>query len=381
MKFTILFLSSLLFFYSSQKNLARRPVRIFHGLGDDCSNHFHPHENFKCVETGAGKKSFYNSIKTQAMIGCEILKSEVDILQPSFYVFAYSQGGLIARWIQLNCEGVGHLIKRMVLVGTPNLGIDKLPNSDAFKEKVYSKTEINEIVYSSKDYLKTIHENERKKVISELFRKAMPAKKPMKSSLFDTGVKVASLITPALKSFGLGPLNYVNPKLQYSPLIDDLSKETQIGNLNNLDFMVVIANRDERVVLPFESVTFGIKIFDEKGNLIPKPQTSNFIKTYPMIKELWQKKKLTMCLSDSSHAKIEFEEHFWIKSILFSEYSEAEDYQSSSIKMKNDFLKWYPNYCTFNNPDEELPEEEFNEMTNGQKGISRMEFALNKIII
>ena len=383
MKTTILLLSSLLFFYSNQQNLDPRPVRIFHGLGDDCLNHDYQNENenFKCIETGAGGKSYTKSIKAQALKGCKQLKNEIKTLMPSFYVIGFSQGGLIARWIQLHCEGVGPLIKRMVLVGTPNLGMKKLPSSDSFQEKVYSLNEVKSIIYSNKEYLKSFDEINRKEKIEHLFKKATPTNKPFSKSLFDAGVKLAGWIKPILKPLNLGPMNYLNSKLSYSPLILNLSEKSKTGSLNTLDFLVVIANRDERVVSPPESVTFGMKILDEKGNTIPKPNTSNFIKSRSMFKDLWQKKKLITCLSNSSHSQLEPSEYFWITNILFSEDEKATNYKSSSDIIKDDFLKWYPNYCTFNNPDEKLPEGVFNETTNGQTGKSSIEFLLNKLII
>ena len=296
-------------------------------------------------------------------------------------MIGFSQGGLIARWIQLHCEGVGPLIKRMVLVGTPNLGMKKLPSSDSFQEKVYSLNEVKSIIYSNKEYLKSFDEINRKEKIEHLFKKATPTNKPFSKSLFDAGVKLAGWIKPILKPLNLGPMNYLNSKLSYSPLILNLSEKSKTGSLNTLDFLVVIANRDERVVSPPESVTFGMKILDEKGNTIPKPNTSNFIKSRSMFKDLWQKKKLITCLSNSSHSQLEPSEYFWITNILFSEDEKATNYKSSSDIIKDDFLKWYPNYCTFNNPDEKLPEGVFNETTNGQTGKSSIEFLLNKLII
>ena len=381
MKSTILLLSSLLFLSEAEGVLDPRPVRIFHGLGDDCKNHYEIKENFKCVETGADIQSITKSIESQAIKGCLFLKSEIETLKPGFYVIGFSQGGLIARWIQLHCKEIAPLIKRMVLVGTPNLGMNKLPSSEAFHQKVYSIEEVQKIIFNNKEYLKSIDVAKRRKIIKKLHEKTIPVDKPILNSIYDTGVKLANWMSPILKPFQFAPLNYFNKQNQYTPLIEDLSLANNNRSLNTLDFLVVIANRDERVVSPPESVTFGMKILDEKGNTIPKPNTSNFIKSRSMFKDLWQKKKLITCLSNSSHSQLEPSEYFWITNILFSEDEKATNYKSSSDIIKDDFLKWYPNYCTFNNPDEKLPEGVFNETTNGQTGKSSIEFLLNKLII
>ena len=381
MKIGRLFLSLQIIFLGYQGELAVRPVRIFHGLGDYCEETKDPNTNYKCVETGAKNESFRKSIKTQAMIGCEILKSEVDILQPSFYVLAYSQGGLIARWIQLNCEGVGHLIKRMVLVGTPNIGVDKFPKNDAFVDKVFSKHDIESMIYNDSSWLKSLSEDERKKSIKELFEKTLPNEEAEDSWLADKGISVANLMSPLLKPLNFAPLNYINEKSQYASLITDLSKKSNIGSLNTLDFLVVIANRDERVVSPPENVTFGMQIVNDFGNTKKYLKTSKFINTHPMINHLWKEKRLINCLSDSSHAGITDNEFSAIKDILFSEDITATNYKSSSIKIKDKFLKDYPNFCCFNDPNKTSLQLEYYETTNEKAGVSNIRLILGKILI
>ena len=381
MKTTIIFLPSLLFFIGCLEVLGRRPVRVFHGLGRDCKSETYLPENYKCVETGGEINSFLKSIKDQAIKGCEKLKKEIDILKPSFYVIGFSQGGLIARWIQLHCEGVGPLIKRMVLVGTPNLGIDKLPPSGAFAPKVYTKKEIDEIVEENKEFIEKNNEENKKKMIQQLYDKTNPIKKHAFSSVYKAGVKIGGSMISFFKFLNFAPFNYLNRENRYASLISDLAEGSKTRNLNNLDFLVIIANRDERVVSPPESVTFGMKILDEKGNTIAKPQTSEFIKTHPMIKKLWKEKKLIMCLSHTSHADLEFYENMWITHTIFNEDKGAKDHHSSSIAVKNKLLSEYPNYCAFNNPGNKTSKDVFSETTNGKIGISNIRFALKKTYI
>lgn len=381
MKSSILLLSFLLLWFENEGLLAPRPVRIFHGLGDDCRNHFELNENCKCVETGAEIQSITKSIERQAIKGCLFLKNEIEILKPSFYVIGFSQGGLIARWIQLHCKEIAPLIKRMVLVGTPNLGLSRLPRSEAFHQKVYSVEEIQKIILTNKEYLKSISATKRNKILMKLYEKTMPVHKPIFDSIYDTGVKLANWISPILRSFQFAPLNYFNKQFQYAPLIKDLSEASGNRDLNTLDFLIVIANRDERVVYPPESVTFGMKILDDKYNPIANPKTSHFIKNNQMIQKLWKEKKMLTCLSDSSHSQLEMTEFYWLINIVFSEDKNATDYKSSSDLVKNDFLKWYPNYCAFNNLDDTSSRNEYNETTNGHTGTSNIKFALQKTLI
>ena len=383
MKIIILFILSFLLFSGCQGYLKPRPVRVFHGLNSRCDSQENHPINFKCVETGSDFSSFSKSIIDQGKIGCKILKDEIETLKPSFYVIGYSQGGLIARWIQLYCEDVGPLIKRMVLVGTPNLGVNKYPDIKAFFPKSYSEKEIKTLIDSNEEWLKTFdkNENEKRLVLRELKEKIQPVNKEQENWFYDKGVRVAAWMRSVLKPLNFAPLNYLNRKKTFARLITGLSDESWTGNLNSLDFLVVIANRDERVVSPPESVTFGIKILDEKGNTIAKPQTSEFIKTHPMIKKLWKNSKLINCLSNSSHSELGMYEKHFIDYVLFGESRKVKTYELSAEKMKKKFLKKYPNYCTFNDPDDKSSDDNFNEMTNKKGTPLHIQFVLDRFLI
>ena len=381
MKATIFVLYSLLCISGYKGLITRRPVRVFHGLGRSCEDEKILSHNYKCVETGSGTSSFVKSIEDQAMKGCRYLQKEIDTLMPSFYIMAYSQGGLIARWIQLNCKYVAPLIKRIVLIGTPNLGIDKFPKSDAYSEKVYSKAEIKHLIETNQPWLEEQKDFYRISVIEQLHDKTKSDEKVKLGSVYNAGIKLSEPMKSFCKFFELGPFNYLNKKPRYSTFIEEISKENEIGNLNTLDLFVIIANRDERIVIPPESVTFGINILDEEGNTIPNPQTSNFIKEHPMIQDLWKDKRMITCLSDTSHSDIDKNELFLLDSTIFSEVKEAEDYQHSSLLMLKKFLNENSNYCAYNDQELNLSKKPFNEVNNGKPGVLNIEFIVNKILI
>ena len=334
-------------FFGCLTFLKNRPVRIFHGLGDSCAGNRYNDYLYKCVETGAGNDSLNLSIEQQALEGCRLLKEELDTLKPSFYVLGYSQGGLIARWIQLHCKEVRGMIKRMVLVGTPNLGIDKLPTSESFKPKVYTKEEIDNMINKKKSWLESFDEETIKEKTNALYDKTKPVKKETFNYFFDFGVSFVNLLKPVLTFLDYSPLNYLNTNNKYAPLIEDLATGTEDENIDSLDFIVVIANRDERVVTPPENVTFGVKMFDEDGNTISSPKTSQFLMDHPMLYSYWLRTKMINCVSDTSHSQILANEFKVIKSTLFSEDSFSLSYTTSAYRMKNKFLNLYPNFCCF----------------------------------
>lgn len=367
--------------YAHQAIIQERPVRIFHGLGDSCTNHAYHVDPYKCIETGAGNDSLSLSIEKQGMEGCRLLQSEIDTLKPSFYVLGYSQGGLIARWIQLHCKEVRGMIKRMVLIGAPNLGMDELPTSDSFKPKVYTREEMSILVYKNKKWLDSLDDESFKEKMRILYAKTQPVKKETANYFYDIGIFLVNLMKPILTFLDYSPLNYLNSKSKYAPLIENLATETTKSSLNELDILVNIANRDERVVSPPESVTFGIKLFDKDGNIIPKPQTSPFLRSNYMLSSLWQDMRMINCISDTSHPQILLDEFEVIKSTIFSEdYSES-TYSMSAEKMKEKFLDLYPNFCCFRRRIDDYNYPIHKKQTNNRLEMSNIRFVLEKIVI
>lgn len=52
---------------------------------------------------------------------------------PDVYLIGISHGGLVARFLMMNCEGLKEKVKGLVTIGTPNLGMDDIPKH--FKDK------------------------------------------------------------------------------------------------------------------------------------------------------------------------------------------------------------------------------------------------------
>lgn len=54
--------------------------------------------------------------------------------QTGFYIVAHSQGGLVARGLLFECKDIAPLVKGIVTIGTPNMGIDNI--SENIKAKM-----------------------------------------------------------------------------------------------------------------------------------------------------------------------------------------------------------------------------------------------------
>jgi palmitoyl-protein thioesterase len=133
---------------------SKYPVALFHGLGDSCDNPvniktlelvsmFLDDIYVKCIETGAGYKTYTTSFKEQAEAACEAIKSNPSF-QGDFSVIGISHGALLARYIVEVCDMKG-TVKRYVSIGGTEMGVAKLPNCGEDKilcslfEKIFNK--------------------------------------------------------------------------------------------------------------------------------------------------------------------------------------------------------------------------------------------------
>lgn len=69
-------------------------------------------------------RSMFLPVEEQAENACKILKGKVKEwnLEGGFILMGLSQGGIISRTILLKCE-VGKFVRRLITMGTPNMGI------------------------------------------------------------------------------------------------------------------------------------------------------------------------------------------------------------------------------------------------------------------
>lgn len=123
------------------------PVAIFHGLGHSCAEE--GMVNFtqylgeqlgtytRCVEIGTGSFSSYvMSLTEQVNEACNKIKSDSNYAA-GLNVVGFSQGGIIARGVFQKCSGLS--IQVVNTVGSPNMGVDKIPNCEiGFSCKVYN---------------------------------------------------------------------------------------------------------------------------------------------------------------------------------------------------------------------------------------------------
>ena len=137
-------------------------IFIFHGHGDNCAgagivrytgmlSTGGGFKNIICVESGDGNDSVFVPLSTQISNALTHVRATLDLeeysakIQNGVFFLGLSQGGIIARMIFNENEDISNVVKRIITVGTPNIGISNLNMFNAN----YKNSFVNWIVKSS----------------------------------------------------------------------------------------------------------------------------------------------------------------------------------------------------------------------------------------
>ena len=351
--------------------LENRPVRIFHGLGDDCKNFKPPtgYEHISCVETGAGNASMTNKIEEMAEEGCKILTKEIELFKDFGVNFiCYSQGGIIARYLLKSCSEVTPYVKKIVFVGTPHLGITELPSAKEFgkKDKTQQDAELEKILrYDYLDGMSNYQQNELiKKIDADVKLVSKPEGETDLTSFFkDIFFNAAKKINEAVGGNTCAPAQYYNKELGQGAIIREISDEKMDDIYANLELVLNILNQDERVIIPKESVTFGVEVIHENSDgskaVRKKAAFSDFLNNHPDgLGQLFFEGRMINCVSSSSHAMLnKMDLKVILDFFVDDKYNLSQDpikelkgdqrdkRIKSILKDRDEFIKNYPNFC------------------------------------
>lgn len=241
---------------------------------------------------------------------------------------------------------MGKLIRRMALVGTPNLGVSVLPSSDAFMKQPWTEAQVNAYLQTYQAYYNSLPPQERDKQIRQVRQLAEPPEKTLGQNLMDLGAAVANFLGTFANVANFAPTNYLNPSDGYSDLIEDLTKDDP-NVYANIEFFVIIVNRFERVVDPVESVSFGVKVLNQTSYNIERPVSSAFLKSHlKSFGRMWAYGRMINCISNTAHATLTDDDYAMLSYLVFGEdESQGYDYWSSSHSILQSLLRQYSNSC------------------------------------
>lgn len=249
------------------------PVAIIHGFYDSCSNTFfttlkkvlkYNNKNYAyCLNSGEGSESLSLSFEEQCQRACDEINQNSEF-DKDFSILSISQGGLIARYLIQKCEMKGK-VKKLVSFGGPMMGTSQLP----FCLGGVSCFIINSIA----DYF-VYYNYFQKNVGPAGYYKTAAHNKDFESS----------------NSF-LYNLN--NPK-----------NETEKQNFIDLESLVLIGFKKDKMISPKESAEFGK--FDENFKVQRMNETEEYLNDNFGLRTLDENKKIQIHYLEGEHIEFDY---------------------------------------------------------------------------
>lgn len=253
-------------------------------------------------------------IEIQTKIACKFItnlsRRKPDEIKRGFYIIGFSQGGIIARNLVHTCSIVQKFLKRLILSGTPNMGVNKVPSLKTAKsyDNGYVKKSFIDIL-TDRDNWYFPWKNKNKKWSS----------------------KVSSLQILNLKKKG--------------PIIQFFEKDV-FGpeKFKKLNFVLnLIWNKDE-IVIPISSCGFGADVNGEEMNSFKN--TKYFKMNKFGFRDMYLSGRFANCLLDGEHDDVNDDNNFLILDYLnddckfnkevFQKYSRMHLYQFCLYKKISD---------------------------------------------
>ena len=264
--------------------MKERPIFMFHGMGVSCEqfndiSQAYPYVS--CIESGSGADSFFG-IDGQVNKACNIItgllntafsKSQINIYSNGFYLFGHSQGGIIARGVFQFCPGITEFVKGIITYGTPNMGIDRLPQA-----------------------------------ISQYTGEEQFAEKAFKNLANGAASLVQSY---NVDTFSMGPTEYLNKEIvdennqiqhvkgfYIRKLEDDVTASQKYGNL---DFMMNFQFLSDQMIHPIKSQTFDAYYSQTVGNTVGFETTPYYQQNQFSFKDLYDSGRMINCAVAGTH--------------------------------------------------------------------------------
>lgn len=259
-------------------SLVQRPVIVFHGMMMSCRVAMmqgFENLNYRCLETGENLQTL-RPVSKQGKSGCKLIKKMISTdpsaFKNGFYILGFSLGGLIGRWILHFCNLGDVRIKRLITSSSPNMGIKGIPN--------IKSSQLKSVFYD--------------------------AKLAMKDMIVAAGagsIAYQGIIDPKAKwdeKFSLIELyNIFSKKAAIIQKFENDPKGPDI--YKNLEFFGSIASRDDALIKPFSSATFGVDYNKTSDNLDLFTKTKQYKQNYLGLAEMYDKGTFMICLNYNQH--------------------------------------------------------------------------------
>jgi hypothetical protein len=288
------------------------PVFIFHGFGVDCKKSLFKNRNVtigeyysgQCIETDSLFLQSAENLHIQARVGCQKLEEIIfggkgKTPRPEYAfgisLVGVSQGGMIARLVFLKCPRIRKEVKRLFTLGTPNIGLQKIPEAKYVAQEVKRpETKVEKLVHFFN------LEGKRK----DLFR------------IINNVIDLANEGNFSMLDNSVSALQYFKKDNKYTPFLEGLltddtpwlefdTKPEQDRSLlyDGLELMMNFGYKHDTIIYPISSSIFGIE-WNKETNRFGE-YTGKFPglehKTDLGLKKLYDKGRMVNCMAAGNH--------------------------------------------------------------------------------
>lgn len=311
-----------------------RPIILFHGMGQTCKffdKVIKSNPRFECLDFNKGFFNL-NGIQYQSESACKALKNAIDQHEDQLrydngvYLLGLSMGGMVARGMLHYCPSIKGIVKGLLTMGSPNLGIDEAPNliipydDDGilmkFGKKMAGKFFL-EAQSSSKTTrigpLKLINKFEEiNEIQSENYETGFTTDQDVYDINFEQrkNIDFDNVLISKHKRFFV-------KKPAYEIL--ELMQHTDHDFYSELDVNMHFAFLQDYVVLPMYTHVFGANVClnkDKTKYIIDFKGSSAYRKDYFGFKRLYDEGRVTFCYKDAEHAVLDENDYAAIDDIL-----------------------------------------------------------------
>lgn len=300
-------------------SVAQRPVRILPGLNNECpKSAVLIADHIKCVHADKGLWVNLGGLYQVSRIVCEFLKGEIfdkdgkvtEAFKFGFHLVGWSQGGLVARLVFHRCPCVRPYIRRLITVGTPNLGINTTAmtglrnflsnlavmifSQEILKDGLSITSYINKCELVTKSDTEQYETCEYSALISELLKTAVVLKKPETANEPKNEVNMC-----ALEDLSVEELiqNQLEKKLGKYEAYED-----NVPIYDGLEGMINIMFSEDELIHPPNSSIFGMNHYIKSENLhvigeFNKDRAPNSVG----LDKLWERNMIVSCAIHGKH--------------------------------------------------------------------------------
>lgn len=337
---------SLLLAFSPLLAVSKLPVRIFHSYSGYCDKMKYKGDAI-CVETATAMDTILKSIDQQAQIGCAKLKAEADRLAQGFHIVGYSQGGLVARTIFQKCAPLNKQVRRLVLISTPHVGVSQVPMFPGMKMFLSPTLNLDKVdaVLLKKLFPKLTQEQAVKLASKSHEKTNVERIKKVRTLL--TYLKSNTPIPPSEAWISTSaPATYYAQGGMPTPFLRDFNSKKYDPLFAKLDLFVNIVSKNDTVIVPVGSNTFGAEISGDMSSIADASGLPYIIEHEKGVGGLYNTGKLWNCLTDAAHGMTKTNESKLIYEVLLKDDPNAETHAESAKNALSSFLAAYPNKCT-----------------------------------